>query len=150
MNNCALIWSSQLRYRICRVHNCCFVLVISVKVKLYATIIVSTKEYNGLITVVPAFKVQQPKQFRALNFSVIAIVLYCYQLQHNRSFVLLVIVLQPQQFNALRYSSVLSVIEQQIEQLSAFSYSTIATIVQCFQLQYNSYRSLGAILRIFL
>ena len=31
--------------------------LVSVKVKLYATIIVITKEYSGLITVVPAFKV---------------------------------------------------------------------------------------------
>ena len=44
-------------------------------------------------------------------------------------------------------SSVLSVIVKQLQQLSTLSYSTIATIVQCSQLQYNSYRSLGAILR---
>ena len=46
-------------------------------------------------------------------------------------------------------SSVLSVIVKQLQQLSTLSYSTIATIVQCSQLQYNSYRSLGAILRFF-
>ena len=76
------------------------------------------------------------------------------------SSVLSVIVKQLQQLSTLSYSTIativqchkycssgLSVIVQQLQQLSTLSYSTIATKVQCSHLQYNSYRSLGAILR---
>ena len=109
------------------------------------------KSIQQLISVV-LLMILQLQHFRGLSFSAISILVQCYYLyQSNHSSFILCSKVQylyrfkTNSFSILGYcSSVLSVIvqQQQLQQLSALSYSTIATVVQCSQLQYNSYDSL--------
>ena len=83
-------------------------------------------------------------QFGASSCSTITIVVYCTELS-------IAMEVQNSQFQYdSQCSSVLSLIVHQLQQLSALSYSTIVTLVQCSQLYYNSYHSLGVILQFLL